>query len=210
MGDMSRKSDDVEVPEELFAKLSEADRQQKAAKLSQDIAAKYDPEKLSSMIVADAGRGEALDYGTRIEMERRLGGNFGNVRVFRGAFADTLTKAHNADAITVANTGMVMMRSGGRRSDPKTALGKSLLAHELTHVSQAQQGMHFALESGSQNEPHEQEAEAAESAVHADATGEAGGGGGKGKDEDDKKLIERVIEMVREAAVIRRERVGQD
>ena len=100
-------------------------------------------------------------------MEKRLGGRFGDVRVFRGPFAEAVTKAHRADAVTIANTGMILVREGPR-SDPKTALGKALLAHELTHVSQAQRGLHFALEGGeSQGAPHEQEAEAVESAVHA-------------------------------------------
>ncbi len=217
MGDMSKdppkRADDVEIPEELFAQLSEVDRKQRAAQLTQDIANKYDPSTMSKMVVESAGRGEALDYATRVEMERRLRGNFGNVRVFRGAFADSMTKAHGADAVTVANTGMIMMGSG-RRSDPKTALGKSLLAHELTHVSQAQQGLHFALEGGQgQAAPHEQEAEAVESAVHAEATGAKGGGdGGKGGDKDkkEKKIIERVIELVREHDLVRRERLGHD
>ena len=31
---------------------------------------------------------------------------------------------------------------------PHTAHGQKLLAHELTHVSQAQRGLHFALEGG--------------------------------------------------------------
>ena len=64
------------------------------------------------------------------------------------------------------------------------------MAHELTHVSQAQRGLHFALEGGeSQGAPHEQQAEAVESAVHAEASaggeegqeggGKHGGGGGE-------------------------------
>ena len=108
-------------------------------------------------------------------MERRIGGRFGDVRVFRGPFAEAVTKAHRADAVTIANTGMILVREGPR-SDPKTALGKALLAHELTHVSQAQRGLHFALEGGeSQGAAHEQEAEAVEQQVHAEETGQARG-----------------------------------
>ena len=113
-------------------------------------------------------------------MERRLGGRFGDVRVFRGPFAEAVTKAHRADAVTIANTGMILVREGPR-SDPKTALGKALLAHELTHVSQAQRGLHFALEGGeSQGAAHEQEAEAVESAGARRGDAQAARRGGKG------------------------------
>src|SRR4029077_18642198 len=119
-------------------------------------------------------RGERLDLGTRQEMERRIGGQFGDVRGFRGPFAEAITRHHRADAVTVANTGMILVREGPR-SDPKTALGKALLAHELTHVKQAQRGLHFALEGGQWSEAaHEREAEAVEAQVHAEATGQAG------------------------------------
>ena len=113
-------------------------------------------------------------------------------------FAEAVTKAHRADAVTIANTGMILVREGPR-SDPKTALGKALLAHELTHVSQAQRGLHFALEGGeSQGAPHEQEAEAVESQVHAEETGagQAGGGKGGGGGVDKRAVIARVIELV--------------
>ena len=160
----------------------------------------------------DAGSGEKLDIGTQSEMEKRLGGRFGDVRVFRGPFAEAVTKAHRADAVTIANTGMILVREGPR-SDPKTALGKALLAHELTHVSQAQRGLHFALEGGeSQGAAHEQEAEAVESQVHAEETAQAGqparkgGGGGRPNRE---QVVARVLELVEEWHRMERERRGR-
>ena len=122
-----------------------------------------------------------------------------------------MTKAHRADAVTIANTGMILVREGPR-SDPKTALGKALLAHELTHVSQAQRGLHFALEGGeSQGAPHEQEAEAVEQQVHAEETAQArpagrqGGGGGV----DRQQVIARVIELVEDWQRTTAERLGR-
>jgi len=197
--------------------LSEEERRKRALKLSQDIAERYSPDRLSKIVVGEAGRGEHLDLATQSEMERRIGGKFSDVRVFRGPFAEAITKAHRADAVTVANTGMILVREGPR-SDPQTALGKALLAHELTHVSQAQRGLHFALEGGeAQGAAHEQEAELVEASVHAEATGGAhgDGGGAKGGKKDNpeakkKKVMERVFEMLDEQRRLHRERLGLD
>lgn len=195
-----------------IARLTEAERKQRALRLSQEIAHKYDASRLSKIVVGDAGTGERLDLGTQSEMERRIGGRFSDVRLFRGAFADAVTKAHRADAVTIANTGMILVREGPR-SDPKTALGKALLAHELTHVSQAQRGLHFALEGGeSQGAAHEQQAEAIESQVHAEATGAAAqpakGGGGGGK-VDRPAVIARVLELIEEETRLQQLRSGK-
>ena len=193
-------------------RLDEEERRKRALALSQEIAQRWEPSKLSKLVIGGAGSGQKLDLDTQSEMERRLGGRFGDVRVFRGPFAEAVTKAHRADAVTVANTGMILVREGPR-SDPKTALGKALLAHELTHVSQAQRGLHFALEGGeSQGAAHEQEAEAVESAVHAEATGQ-GKGGGKGKGGgggvDKAAVIARVIELVEDWERLHGERLGR-
>jgi hypothetical protein len=194
-----------------IGRLTEAERKKRALQLSQEIAHKYDASRLSKLVVGDAGSGEKLDLGTQSEMEKRLGGRFSDVRLFRGAFAEAVTKAHRADAVTIANTGMILVREGPR-SDPKTALGKALLAHELTHVSQAQRGLHFALEGGeSQGAAHEQHAEAVESQVHAEATGQAAAkpaGGGAGK-VDRHAVIARVMELVEEETRLQQQRVGK-
>jgi hypothetical protein len=193
--------------------LDEEERKRRTLTLSQEIAQKYSPERLSNIVVDQAGKGEHLDLGTKMEMERRLGGNFGNVRVFRGPFAESITKQHRADAVTVANTGMILMREGPR-SDPKTALGKALLAHELTHVRQAQTGLQFALESGqSQGAPHEQEAEAVESQVHAEASGAGGHPQDEkaaGGDDEAKHMaaMARVFELIEDYNARQRERLG--
>ncbi|HXU67858.1 MAG TPA: DUF4157 domain-containing protein [Polyangia bacterium] len=192
-------------------KLSEEERKRRALRLSQEIAQRWEPSRLAKLVVGGAGSGDRLDLDTQSEMERRLGARFGHVRVFRGAFAEAVTKAHRADAVTIANTGMILVREGPR-SDPKTALGKALLAHELTHVSQAQRGLHFALEGGeSQGAPHEQEAEAVEAQVHAEATGAAAahgqnkGGGGV----DREAVIARVVELVEDWQRTQAERLGR-
>ena len=204
-------TDDDKPGDDAPARLEdEEERKRRALALSQEIAQRWEPSRLSKFVVGGAGSGEKLDLDTQSEMERRLGGRFGDVRVFRGPFAEAVTKAHRADAVTVANTGMILVREGPR-SDPKTALGKALLAHELTHVSQAQRGLHFALEGGeAQGTPHEQEAEAVEQAVHAEATAQArpasrGGGGGV----DRAAVVARVVELVEEWQRTQAERLGR-
>ena len=204
--------DDDKLGLDEAERLSEEERKKRALQLSQEIAQRWEPSRLSRMVVGEAGSGEKLDIGTQSEMERRLGGRFSDVRVFRGAFAEAVTKAHRADAVTIANTGMILVREGPR-SDPKTALGKALLAHELTHVSQAQRGLHFALEGGeSQAAPHEQEAEAVEKQVHAESSGQApaaaakGGGGGM---INKQQVIARVLELVGEFERTQEERLGR-
>jgi Domain of unknown function (DUF4157) len=200
---------DDDKPDE--GRLDEEERKKRALALSQEIAQRWEPSRLSKLVVGGAGSGEKLDLDTQSEMERRLGGRFGNVRLFRGPFAEAITKAHRADAVTVANTGMILVREGPR-SDPKTALGKALLAHELTHVSQAQRGLHFALEGGeSQGAPHEQEAEAVESQVHAEATAQAAkpGAQGHGGGVDRAAVIARVVEMVEDWQRTHAERLGR-
>jgi hypothetical protein len=204
---MATNDDDKPGEEQL----SEEERRKRALSLGQEIAQRWEPSRLSKFVVGGAGSGEKLDVGTQSEMERRLGGRFGDVRVFRGPFAEAVTKQHRADAVTIANTGMILVREGPR-SDPKTALGKALLAHELTHVSQAQRGLHFALEGGeSQGAPHEQEAEAVESQVHAEATGQAktGGKGGGGGGVNRGAVVARVLELVDEWDRMQSERLGR-
>jgi hypothetical protein len=190
----------------------EEERKREQLRLSQQIAERYSPEKLSKLVVGEAGRGERLDLGTRQEMERKLGGQFADVRVFKGPFAEAVTRQHRADAVTIANTGMILVREGPR-SDPKTALGKALLAHELTHVKQAQRGLHFALEEGqSQEAPHEKEAEAAEAQVHAEELGQAHAAGAAHVDPEAKReqVLARVLELMEEAERLRRERLGHE
>ncbi len=139
--------------------------------LDQEIALKYDPATLSKLVMRDAGRGEALDLHTRMEMERRLGGDFGNVRVFRGPLAEEITARFQADAVTIGGTEMILVREGWR-GNVQSAAGKSLLAHELTHVQQAQRGLHFAKsQGGNDNSDIEAEAERIEARIHAEEQG---------------------------------------
>lgn len=176
--------------------------------LDEEIARKYDADRLSRVVVRGAGRGERLDLATRSDMERlHPGHDFGNVRVFRGALAEEVTARHKADAVTVANTGMILMRESPR-SAPGTTAGRALLAHEITHVAQAQRGMHFALAQEGGEGEHEREAEHVEAAV---AHGDGGAGAGDTVEQEharNRRVIERVIELIVEDRRIGRDRTG--
>lgn len=83
-----------------------------------------------------SGSGEPLDPRTRTEMQSVLGADFGQVRIHQGAQADDATRAVGATAFT---TGSDVVFSGDHYA-PGTDDGRRLLAHELTHVRQQQQG----------------------------------------------------------------------
>jgi hypothetical protein len=188
--------------------------------LDQEIARKYDAERLKKLVKSGAGRGEKLDLATRSYMERLLPGyDFNKVRVFRGDFAEEMTKKHRADALTVANTGMILMRQSPRSAQGTTA-HQALLAHELTHVAQAQRGMHFALEGGGGgNGPLEAEAEQVESEVAGgvaspnfedDGRRQGGAENEKSKREHRRRMVlERALEMLWDKRRFMYERLGR-
>lgn len=76
--------------------------------------------------------GHALDTGVRALMEPRFGHDFSRVRVHTDAKASESAAAVSAVAYTV---GRDIVFAGGRYA-PHTSEGRSLLAHELTHVAQ--------------------------------------------------------------------------
>jgi hypothetical protein len=156
--------------------------EQGAEQLTDELARKYDPERLLRMVSKRAGKGEALDHAIRSRYEKRFGVDLSHVRVYTGEFAEEFNRKRNAYAVTIGSTGMILM-GGSPEKSMAGASGQALLAHELTHVAQAQRhgggglhrkasfngGMPFA-------EEHEVEAEHTEAAVmHEQAYGAAAG-----------------------------------
>lgn len=76
--------------------------------------------------------GQPLDRATRAFMEPRFGYDFSRVRVHTGAAAEQSAQAVNATAYTV---GYDMVFGAGQFA-PASQVGRRLLAHELTHVTQ--------------------------------------------------------------------------
>ncbi|MDP2782638.1 DUF4157 domain-containing protein [Devosia sp.] len=79
--------------------------------------------------------GQPLDAATRAFMEPRFGHDFSSVRVHTDTKAAASARAVNALAYTVGHN----VAFGTTQYEPGTAVGRRLLAHELTHV--VQQGM---------------------------------------------------------------------
>jgi hypothetical protein len=145
--------------------------------LTDELARKYDPDRMLRMVSKRAGRGDALEHSVRAKYERRFGVDLGHVRIYTGEFAEEFNRQRNAYAVTVGATGMIMMGNSPDKS-MGSASGQALLAHELTHVAQQAKGLHrkatfedampFAAE-------HETEADLVEQAVLHE---ELGGGVG--------------------------------
>jgi hypothetical protein len=152
-------TDDTELNE-----IAELAPEQLSDELARDIAKRWDPERLLKLVAARAGKGEALDASLRARYEEKLGIDLGHVRVYTGAFAEEFNKQRNADAVTIGGTGMILM--GGTTDRPmESAAGQALLAHELTHVAQAERGVHrkgHGVDMELATEEHEAEAEQAE------------------------------------------------
>lgn len=80
--------------------------------------------------------GQPLAEPVRAEMEARMGQDFGDVRVHTDSAADHSARSVQAHAYT-AGSNIVFQRG---TYDPDSDSGKTLLAHELTHVVQQRSG----------------------------------------------------------------------
>jgi hypothetical protein len=182
--------------------------------LTDELARKYDPERLLRMVSRRAGKGERLDQSIREKYEKRFGVDLGHVRVYTGEFAEEFNRKRNAYAVTIGSTGMILM-GGSPEKSIGSASGQALLAHELTHVAQAHQGLHRKATGGMPfAEEHEAEAEAVEHSVaesggshdagaSTTAAANAGSAAMAAKEAMDRaveKIKERVQEMAADAA----------
>jgi hypothetical protein len=85
-------------------------------------------------VVGSGGR--PLEPEVRDDMESRLGHDFGDVRVHDDGAAHDSARSVNAHAYTVGSD-IVFQRD---RYDPGSDAGRTMLAHELTHVVQQRSG----------------------------------------------------------------------
>jgi hypothetical protein len=86
--------------------------------------------------VVSSGGGSPLAPALRREMESRLGADFSDVRVHTDSAADASARSVQAHAYTVGSN-VVFQRD---MYDPSSTEGKTMLAHELTHVTQQRAG----------------------------------------------------------------------
>ncbi|HYN73200.1 MAG TPA: DUF4157 domain-containing protein, partial [Nakamurella sp.] len=83
-----------------------------------------------------SGGGSPLASDVRDEMQARLGHDFGDVKVHNDSQAHESARSVNAHAYTVGSN-IVFQRD---KYDPSSTDGKTMLAHELTHVVQQRSG----------------------------------------------------------------------
>jgi uncharacterized protein DUF4157 len=100
------------------------------------VAGLVEEERSPVLDVVGSGGGSPLDVDTRTDMESRLGHDFGDVRVHTDSRAHDSATAVNAHAYTVGSN-VVFQRD---KYDPSSTEGKTMLAHELTHVVQQRSG----------------------------------------------------------------------
>src|SRR5215470_10837955 len=192
--------------------VSDYDETESADQLSDELAKKYDPERLLRMVSRRAGKGERLDHSIREKYEKRFGVDLGHVRIYTGEFAEEFNRQRSAYAVTIGSTGMILMGGSPEKSMGSVA-GQALLAHELTHVAQAHKGLHKSGFGGGMPfaSEHEAEAEAVEQSVaesggsheSTNAAAHAASAAVAAKEAMDKaieKIKERVQEMAAEAA----------
>ena len=86
--------------------------------------------------VVNSGGGSPLAPDVQEEMQGRLGHDFSDVRVHNDSKAHESAQSVNAHAYTVGSN-VVFQRD---KYDPSSAAGKTMLAHELTHVVQQRSG----------------------------------------------------------------------
>jgi len=118
--------------------------------------------------------GAPLDGGVRGAMESQFDRDFRNVRVHTGSRAAASARAVGASAYTVGRDVVF----GDGQYTPGSSRGRSLLAHELTHVLQqgAVPWRGGALKIGAADTEHEHQAEQASAAGGAPVTGSTVGG----------------------------------
>lgn len=92
---------------------------------------------LESQLEDSKGSGFTLDEKTRTEMEGNFGADFSNVRVHTGSDAVQMSEQLNAQAFTHGSD--IYFNEG--KYNPDTSSGKHLLAHELTHTVQQEEGL---------------------------------------------------------------------
>lgn len=94
-------------------------------------------ERVSPVLgVVGRGGGNPLAEPVRADMEARLGADFSDVRVHSDTAAHESARAVGAHAYTVGSD--VVFQHG--RYDPSSQAGRTMLAHELTHVIQQRSG----------------------------------------------------------------------
>jgi hypothetical protein len=110
------------------------------------------PAGVATQVQSLQGRGEPLSDSNRAFFEPRFGADLSQVRLHTGAEAAAAARAVKAKAFTIGKN--VVMGAG--QGSPETSAGKSLLAHELTHVMQQNEDIRRSRDSPEHSRRHSQ------------------------------------------------------
>lgn len=94
------------------------------------------PSRSPVLDLLASSSGSPMAESVRADMEARMGHDFSSVRVHTGGAASESAKAVQAHAYTVGEN--IVFGSGGY--NPDSEHGRTMLAHELTHVVQQRSG----------------------------------------------------------------------
>ncbi|MFN0140306.1 MAG: DUF4157 domain-containing protein [Pyrinomonadaceae bacterium] len=131
-----RKCDDCEDEEE---KVPETVQRKQAFSSAMPMPPAGTPHSISDVI---SSGGQPLDHQARSFFEPRLGYDLSTVRIHTDPAAEQSARAINAKAYTLGNN--IVFGSG--EYNPENESGKYLLAHELAHVRQQQEGASSAIQ----------------------------------------------------------------
>lgn len=87
-------------------------------------------------VMQSLGKGNSIESGTRSKMEGAFGNSFSDVEIHTDSNAAQMSKDMNARAFTVGNH----IAFAGGEYQPGTLVGDALMAHELAHTIQQDQG----------------------------------------------------------------------
>jgi hypothetical protein len=127
---LQRSAGNQAVVNLLASQQSDSQLEQQADQVATDLAA---PD---SVITNDNGDASDPSGSVQARMEASLGIEPGSVRLHTGTRAENAARGLNARAFTVGNDVVF----GRNEYSPATCEGQGLLAHELAHVAQQQQG----------------------------------------------------------------------
>lgn len=110
----------------------EKEEQQQVQKKGEDNGSSEAPTDIESRLQSSKGSGSPLPSQTRQHMESSFGADFSGVRVHTGSSAVQMSRDLGAQAFTHGSD--IYFNSGKYNTD--SSAGKTLMAHELTHVVQ--------------------------------------------------------------------------
>lgn len=99
-------------------------------------AAEEPDQEFAQKLSSSKGGGEHLDKNTQEEMESRMGGDFSKVKIHRSKESNEMSRKINARAFTDGSE----IHFGEGEYNPGSTEGKELLAHELAHTQQHEEG----------------------------------------------------------------------